>query len=200
MDDQRLEEIARRQLQQSPYWGRMSSSTFHEEAVNLAVLACREALSSQEEELRQYFARIPHENIEQCPTYYDGCNCTTENVRGLMEQAGKLAKRAESAEAELLRLREGMTRTAAEMRHAYRQLAAGEVVNQRKFAEGLLAPQIARLERLVLPKGGESHVQMLGQVSDGLPGARPDTAGGVTHPAINTSGDQLAGQAPRKDE
>jgi hypothetical protein len=68
---------------------------------------------------------------------------TTAHARDLNQT------RAREADAELQRLRGGMTRTAAELRHAYRQLAAGEVVNQRKFATGLLGPQVERLERLL---------------------------------------------------
>lgn len=37
---------------------------------------------------------------------------------------------------------------AAQLRHAYAQLAAGTVVRQQEFAEGLISPQIKRLERL----------------------------------------------------
>lgn len=37
---------------------------------------------------------------------------------------------------------------AAQLRHAYAQLAAGTVVRQQEFANGLISPQIQRLERL----------------------------------------------------
>lgn len=36
----------------------------------------------------------------------------------------------------------------AQLRHAYTQLKAGTVVKQEQFAEGLIAPQIRRLEKL----------------------------------------------------
>lgn len=36
----------------------------------------------------------------------------------------------------------------AQLRHAYMQLAAGTVKNQQMFADGLIAPQIKRLEKL----------------------------------------------------
>jgi cation transport regulator ChaC len=36
----------------------------------------------------------------------------------------------------------------AQLRHAYGQLDAEEVVRQRAFARGLIGPQIERLERL----------------------------------------------------
>lgn len=39
----------------------------------------------------------------------------------------------------------------AQLRHAYGQLARGEVVNQAEFARGLVGPAIARLERLSAP-------------------------------------------------
>lgn len=46
----------------------------------------------------------------------------------------------------------------AQLRHAYAQLAANKVVNQREFAVGLLSPQIRRLERLTAqtPEKGSS--------------------------------------------
>ncbi len=34
----------------------------------------------------------------------------------------------------------------AQLRHAYKQLAAGSVVDQKQFAEGLIAPAIRHLE------------------------------------------------------
>lgn len=36
----------------------------------------------------------------------------------------------------------------AQLRHAYSHLAAGRVTDQREFADGLLAPQIQRLEAI----------------------------------------------------
>jgi chromosome segregation ATPase len=72
--------------------------------------------------------------------------------------------RAREADAELQRLREGMTRTAAELRHAYRQLAAGEVVNQRKFATGLLGPQVGRLELLLASPVEETTDPLLAEL------------------------------------
>ena len=36
----------------------------------------------------------------------------------------------------------------AQLRHAYAQLKAGTVTRQEMFADGLLAPQIRRLEKL----------------------------------------------------
>jgi hypothetical protein len=38
----------------------------------------------------------------------------------------------------------------AQLRHAYAQLKRGRVVHQAEFAEGLLAPVIAHLERLLV--------------------------------------------------
>jgi hypothetical protein len=38
---------------------------------------------------------------------------------------------------------------AAQLRHAYMQLAAGTVVNQKEFAEGLISPQIERIEKVL---------------------------------------------------
>ena len=43
----------------------------------------------------------------------------------------------------------------AQLRHAYEHLAAGRVVNQREFAEGLIAPQIRALEAM-LPRGSKT--------------------------------------------
>jgi hypothetical protein len=37
----------------------------------------------------------------------------------------------------------------AQLRHAYMQLAAGTVRDQKQFAEGLLAPEIRRLESIM---------------------------------------------------
>lgn len=37
----------------------------------------------------------------------------------------------------------------AQLRHAYTHLKAGKVTEQKMFADGLLSPQIARLERLI---------------------------------------------------
>lgn len=37
----------------------------------------------------------------------------------------------------------------ASLRHAYAQLAAGTVVDQKEFAEGLISPQIARIENVL---------------------------------------------------
>lgn len=36
----------------------------------------------------------------------------------------------------------------AQLRHAYMQLAAGTVRDQKQFADGLIAPQIRALERI----------------------------------------------------
>lgn len=41
----------------------------------------------------------------------------------------------------------------AQLRHAYMQLKAGKVVKQEMFADGLIAPQIKRLEELTTPDG-----------------------------------------------
>jgi hypothetical protein len=38
----------------------------------------------------------------------------------------------------------------AQLRHAYKHLAAGRVINQREFADGLIAPAIQLLERMAL--------------------------------------------------
>ena len=37
----------------------------------------------------------------------------------------------------------------ASLRHAYAQLAAGSVVDQKEVAEGLISPQIARIENVL---------------------------------------------------
>jgi hypothetical protein len=37
----------------------------------------------------------------------------------------------------------------AQLRHAYAQLAAGTVKDQKQFANGLISPQIKRLEKFV---------------------------------------------------
>jgi hypothetical protein len=42
-----------------------------------------------------------------------------------------------------------ITGVLAQLRHAYAQLAAGAVHDQKRFADGLIAPQIRRLEELV---------------------------------------------------
>jgi len=47
----------------------------------------------------------------------------------------------------------------AQLRHAYSQLASGSVSNQKNFADGLIAPQIERLEELAAA----------GQSSKGVP-------------------------------
>lgn len=36
----------------------------------------------------------------------------------------------------------------SQLRHAYAQLSAGVVKDQKQFADGLIAPQIRRLERV----------------------------------------------------
>lgn len=122
MDDQRLEEIARRQLQQSTYWGRMSSSRFHEEAVKLAGVTCREALSAQEEELAA-FRRNDAVIRSEYGWKRDGRELPElieEELRSLREERDSLRlsllevnathleqrQRANAAEAELLRLRD----------------------------------------------------------------------------------------------
>ena len=40
----------------------------------------------------------------------------------------------------------------AQLRHAYEQLAAGNVKDQKQFAEGLIAPQIRALEKISHPQ------------------------------------------------
>jgi hypothetical protein len=42
-----------------------------------------------------------------------------------------------------------LTLAIAQLRHAYAQLAAGTVVDQKEFAEGLISPQIARIENVL---------------------------------------------------
>ena len=42
-----------------------------------------------------------------------------------------------------------LTFAVAQLRHAYAQLAAGTVVNQQEFADGLIAPQIERIEKVL---------------------------------------------------
>jgi hypothetical protein len=42
-----------------------------------------------------------------------------------------------------------LTFAVAQLRHAYIQLAAGTVVNQKEFADGLVSPQIATIEKII---------------------------------------------------
>jgi hypothetical protein len=42
-----------------------------------------------------------------------------------------------------------LTLAVAQLRHAYAQLAAGTVVDQKKFADGLISPQIERIENML---------------------------------------------------
>ena len=37
----------------------------------------------------------------------------------------------------------------AQLRHAYAQLSAGAVVDQKEFADGLISPQITRIENIL---------------------------------------------------
>jgi hypothetical protein len=61
---------------------------------------------------------------------------------GLMEEAATELERllAASQELELI---------ISNLRHAYMQLAAGTVRLQKEFADGLIAPQIRKLEKMV---------------------------------------------------
>lgn len=42
-----------------------------------------------------------------------------------------------------------LTSAVAGLRDAYAQLAAGTVVNQKELADGLISPQIARIEKVI---------------------------------------------------
>jgi len=42
-----------------------------------------------------------------------------------------------------------LTFAVAQLRHAYANLAAGKVVDQKEFADGLISPQIARIEKVL---------------------------------------------------
>jgi hypothetical protein len=42
-----------------------------------------------------------------------------------------------------------LTGAVAQLRHAYAQLAAGGVINQKEFADGLISPQIATIEKVI---------------------------------------------------
>jgi hypothetical protein len=42
-----------------------------------------------------------------------------------------------------------LTFAVASLRHAYIQLAANRVVDQQSFADGLIAPQIVRIEKVI---------------------------------------------------
>jgi hypothetical protein len=42
-----------------------------------------------------------------------------------------------------------LTFAVAQLRHAYANLAAGTVVDQKEFADGLISPQIARIEKML---------------------------------------------------
>lgn len=47
-----------------------------------------------------------------------------------------------------------MERQLAQLRHAYAHLAAGRVIDQREFADGLIAPAIRFLEQAVEQEPG----------------------------------------------
>lgn len=49
----------------------------------------------------------------------------------------------------LLRNRRELLLATAQLRHAYAQLAAGTVRDQKRFADGLIAPAIRKLEELL---------------------------------------------------
>jgi hypothetical protein len=42
-----------------------------------------------------------------------------------------------------------LTLAVAQLRHAYAQLAAGTVKDQKEFADGLISPQIERIEKVL---------------------------------------------------
>ncbi len=42
-----------------------------------------------------------------------------------------------------------LTGAVAQLRHAYKQLNDGTVINQQEFASGLIAPQIERIEKVI---------------------------------------------------
>ena len=47
-------------------------------------------------------------NIADCPTFYDGCNCTVENLAGLMDQAHIDAVKIKELEAENDKMRKAL--------------------------------------------------------------------------------------------
>jgi hypothetical protein len=47
-----------------------------------------------------------------------------------------------------------LTGVIAQLRHAYMHLVGGTVKDQRQLAEGLIAPQIAKLERMAARERG----------------------------------------------
>lgn len=62
-------------------------------------------------------------------------------------------------QAENKRLRADASAPLSQLRHAYAQLAAGTVKDQKQFANGLIAPAIRQLETIVHqqgPKTGET--------------------------------------------
>jgi hypothetical protein len=52
---------------------------------------------------------------------------------------------------------------AAQLRHAYAQLHAGTVKDQRQFAEGLIAPAIAAIERHAHQQAVTNHREDMGR-------------------------------------
>jgi hypothetical protein len=120
MDDQRLEEIAKRYARENAAKAAvLSNYTRRAEHTLFIVLkaAIREALSSQEEELRK--VREERDAVEallddRCsyaaPRLKSGMASRVRmTVDAMLETRKALVTRAESAEAELLQLREGMT-------------------------------------------------------------------------------------------
>lgn len=73
----------------------------------------------------------------------------------------------------------------AQLRHAYKQLYDGTVYRQREFAEGLLGPAIARLERALSPSPQPAPLPDRVMGPNGYlidkPSPQPATAGSFTH-------------------
>jgi hypothetical protein len=59
----------------------------------------------------------------------------------------------------LIRNKRRLDGVIAQLRHAYMQLAAGTVRDQKRFADGLIAPQIRELERFAGNGDGESQMR-----------------------------------------
>lgn len=53
----------------------------------------------------------------------------------------------------LIRNKRNAETALAQLRHAYMQLAAGTVKDQKQFADGLIAPQIRALEKILSGEG-----------------------------------------------
>jgi DNA repair ATPase RecN len=173
-----------------------------------AVRRLHEALSSQEEELRKLRDEVAAE-AAAAEAYRQSVESLEEELRSLREERDELSegqqafksswerevrKRTE-AEAELLRLREGMLAILEEAWfkgatwEARRQSGVGSVNRPIQEVRGVdLAKILASLSNLNGGDADESGTLRVRHLSrDGMSEARRDSAGGVTHPPSNTS-------------